>query len=114
MNIIHGSNERRVYEFGNEFGFVGYILAEDVSDAYEYMLDYEAEHGNVCDHGGDITDEERWAEYSGEKPSTCDCSVSSDGAWVWDVYLWVRNTGLSVDLFYLAFPEESLDVYANV
>ena len=106
MNIIHGSNERRVYEFGNEFGFVGYVLAEDVSDAYEYMLDYEAEWGNVCDHGGDITDEERW------DGGACDCSVSSNGTWVWDVYLWVRPMNMTVDKFYLAFPEESLDTYA--
>lgn len=98
--ILHSSNERHVYEFGNEFGAVGYVLAESFEDAYAEMLWEEANNGNICDHGGDITDEQR------ANGGLCDCSATEDGRWVWDVYLWLKPMRLSVDHFYLAFPEE--------
>lgn len=101
MKILYSPNMRHVYLAGNEFGETHYIVAGSYEDAYSEYLSYYADKGQVCDHGGHITDIQRWAEIDGGT-STCDCTLTDDGKWVWDVYLWVYQLVLSVDIFLLA------------
>jgi hypothetical protein len=124
---------KQVFIAGNEFGETHYIVAENFSDAYQELLDDLANRGNICDHGGGMTDEERWRGYCGEcrwcgvngtangarvckahdehrfcEVALCDCSVTDDGRWVDDLYVWMRELQLSVDMFMLtadAFQE---------
>lgn len=96
MKVLYAPNMRHVYLAGNEFGETHYIVAESYEDAYQEYLSYYADKGEVCDHGGDITDEQRF------HGASCDCAMTDDGKWVWDVYLWVEQLALSVDIFLLA------------
>lgn len=126
MKVLYAPNMRYVYLAGNEFGETHYIVAESFEDAYEELLDDLANAGNICDHGGDMTDEERWRGYCNECRwcaesmtygqarvcrahddhrfcdfTLCDCSVTDDGRWVNDLYVWMREVHLSVDQFML-------------
>ena len=101
MRVLYAPNMRSVYLAGNEFGATHYVVAESFEDAWEEFLHAVADE-NICDHGGEISDDDRWAELAGERPSTCDCEVTDDGRFVWSVYLWVEPMALSVEMFLLA------------
>jgi hypothetical protein len=96
MKVLYAPNMCHVYIAGNEFGETHYIVAESWEDAYEEYLSYEASIGNICDHGGEISDEERM-NHGG-----CDCTMNDQGQWVYDVNLWMKELRLSVDMFMLA------------
>jgi hypothetical protein len=94
VTVLYTSNPRHAYTFGDEFGRLGFIAAASFGDAYDEMLDYLGNRPSgayVCDHGGDITDEQRMEHYAGESDEgACDCSPSDSGVWVRDAYLWIR------------------------
>lgn len=100
MKVLHSSNERGVFIAGNEFGETCYILAESFEDAYDVLLCDEADRGNICDHGGDLTDEQVIVD------GGCDCNTTSDGRFVWAVYLWLRPLAISVDQFTYALTDD--------
>lgn len=101
MKALYTPNMKQVFIAGNEYGETHYIVGENYSDAYQELLDDLANGGNICDHGGGMTDEERWREMAGEIASTCDCSLTDDGRFVWDVHVWMRELQLTVDQFLL-------------
>jgi hypothetical protein len=102
MRVLYAPNMRHVYLAGNEFGETHYIVAESFEDAYQELLHDYANRGEICDHGGEITDAQRMNTYCGGGPDgICDCAPTDDGRWVWDVYLWMNELALSVDMFLL-------------
>lgn len=108
VKVLHAPNERRVYLFGHEFGEVGYILAEHYGDAWEELEEYIVDTDGPCDHGGEITDEQRSLNFCGETTLYgCDCSLTESGRWCDEGYWWLRELRLTVDHFYMAFGEEA-------
>ena len=107
VKILYSPQMTNVYRFGHEFGEVGYIVAGDMSDAWDEMLSHIVEVDGVCDHGGEITDEQRWAIHSGEAPAdatgACDCELTDDGRWVDPGYWWCHHTDLKPEFIELAF-----------
>lgn len=94
--VLFAPNMRHVYIANNEFGECAYVVAESFEDAYDELLTWIADRDGVCDHGGELTDEQR------TDGGACDCSQCEDGRWVWDVYYGLRPLALSVDQFLLA------------
>ena len=109
VKVLHAPNERHVYLFGNEFGECGYILAEHDGDAWEELEEHIVDVDGPCDHGGDITDEQRfaWLENGSIAGQGCDCSLTESGRWCNEGYWWLRELRLTVDHFYMAFGEEA-------
>jgi hypothetical protein len=97
--VLCAPNMRYVYEFGDEFGPTGYIVAESGEDAYEEMLDYLCGRDGVCDHGGD------------DDPDCCDCKMDSHGHYVYTIYDWMRRLHISPEMFFLAFPDDNVHTY---
>lgn len=96
MRVLYSPHMSHVYMAGNEFGETHYIVAGSFEDAWQELLADYANKGEICDHGGDITDEQRF------DGASCDCESTDDGRWVWAVYLWMNELTLSVDMFMLA------------
>jgi len=94
LKVLFSSNMLEVYVAGNEFGATRYVVAGSFSDAWEEFITDLPDH-EICDHGGDITDEQRALELSGETDSTCDCEMDADGKFRWTVYLWMREFSLA-------------------
>lgn len=94
MKVLISSNMLEVFVAGNEFGVTRYVVAGSYEDAWEEFIT-DLPDDQVCDHGGDITDEQRWIEWSGEAKSTCDCEPDAEGRFRWTVYFWMRPFRLS-------------------
>ncbi len=101
MKVLITANMRHVYLAGNEWGADAYVVAGSWGDAHAEYVDWRCEQGDRCDHGGAISDEVRTRQMMGELPSTCDCVMTDDGRFVWDLYLWVRQLALPVAQFML-------------
>jgi len=106
MKVLIAPNMNRVYMAGHEFGATHYIVAGSYEDAWdEYLTDIaETER---CDHGGDITDEQRFMQMAGDLEGTCDCDMTDDGQFVNVIYKWMRPLKLTVDQFMRAIDDET-------
>ncbi|MCB1902122.1 MAG: hypothetical protein KDH16_22725 [Rhodocyclaceae bacterium] len=107
MKILYTPNMRHVYLAGDVFGEQCYIVAENIEDAWEEFGTYRVDLYGPCDHGGDITDEQRMVAYSDALPTAesvhwnCDCSLLDNGKWFNDLHTWVRELAVPVDRFML-------------
>lgn len=87
MIVKWGSNPINVYVAGNEFGATHVILAHSFEEAWEEWADGQ----EACDHGNDP---EVLAKIeAGDDDIGCDCRMTDQGVYVWDVYLWIREHG---------------------
>lgn len=112
VTVLIGSGMNRVCMFGNEFSDTenpgGFIIAGSFDEAHEELVDHLV-GTQVCDHGGDITDEQR------SEGAPCDCEPASDGQWVYMIYDWIRPMRISVEQCLQAFlystSEYNMDRY---
>ena len=107
--VIWGANPLLAFHANNEFGPFAVVLADSFAEAYEEALHVMADNDGQCDHGGvDLGPLAAGVNYFDADPAKdCDCTMTDDGRYVWDVHLtltaigsgdvWIAEHGLEAE-----------------